>query len=110
MKVRMHRLPESRGRGYVAAVKVPAGTARLAVVQVAPRKAQALQAAAAIADRIMRDPVLSAVIPPQAFAAVATAKALGSAASKGSRQLRRLWRRLRGPGSRRLAAALREVR
>lgn len=68
--------------------------------------ADALLKAGAVVDRIMSDPVMQAILPPQAVVAVKTAKQLASAAKKGGKALRSLWGKIRGKGKKRLAKAL----
>lgn len=69
-------------------------------------KADALHKAALVAERITSDPVLRAIIPPQALLAVAATKKLASAAKGGARLFRSVWKRFKGPGVQRLARAL----
>jgi hypothetical protein len=69
-------------------------------------KADALHKATVIAERIASDPVLQAILPPGTMAAIQATKKLSTAAKRGSRALRGLWRRIRGPGKQRLAKAL----
>ena len=68
--------------------------------------ADALLKAGAVVDRIMSDPVMQAILPPQAVVAVKTAKQLASAAKQGGKALRSLWGKIRGKGKKRLAKAL----
>jgi hypothetical protein len=69
-------------------------------------KADALHKATVIAERIASDPVLQAILPPGTMAAIQATKKLSTAAKRGSRALRGLWRKIRGPGKKRLAKAL----
>jgi hypothetical protein len=62
--------------------------------------------AATIAQRISEDPVMVALMPPQAKAAIAASKLLAVAAKRGGPHLKKLWGKLKGPGKRRLAEAL----
>lgn len=68
--------------------------------------ADALLKAGAVVDRIMSDPVMQAILPPQAVIAVKTAKQLASAAKQGGKALKSIWGKLRGKGKKRLATAL----
>lgn len=68
--------------------------------------ADALLKAGAVVDRIMSDPVMQAILPPQAVVAVKTAKQLASAAKQGGKALKSLWGKIRGKGKKRLAKAL----
>jgi hypothetical protein len=93
--------------GYViGSLSIPTACGAVNVQAVGGSKAQALMRAATIAQRISDDPVMRAMMPPQAQAAILAAKALSVAARAGAPQLKRLWRKLKGPGKRRLAAAL----
>jgi hypothetical protein len=69
-------------------------------------RADALAKAALVAERIASDPVMAALMPPQAMAAIKAAKGLAAAAKMGSGTLRSLWGSLRGPGKQRLAKVL----
>jgi hypothetical protein len=69
-------------------------------------QADALHKTALLAERIINDPVMSMIIPPQARAAVIATKKLGAAAKRGSRFFRKLWRSYSGPGTKRIAKAL----
>lgn len=92
----------------IAEVSFPASGAegRITCGAVGDTKADALHRASLLAERIASDPVLSALMPPQAKAAIAAAKALGGAAARGLPALRSIWGKLRGKGKKRLAAAL----
>lgn len=96
------------GCGYIGTVEVPSddGSARLRVVADAGSKAEALARAAAMAEELFKNPLVQAMIPPQAQAAVRSAKLLAGASRGGYKKLRGLWRRLRGPGKKRIAKAL----
>jgi hypothetical protein len=69
-------------------------------------RADALKKASVLAERIATDPVMQALMPPQALPAIRAARALATAAQAGPGPLRSLWGRLRGPGKQRLARAL----
>jgi hypothetical protein len=69
-------------------------------------KADALHKASVIAERIASDPVLQAILPPGTMAAIQATKKLSTAAKRGSKALRSLWRKIRGPGKKRLVKAL----
>lgn len=92
--------------GCVGALDIPTHVGRLTVAAVGDDRADALAKAALIAERIASDPILRAIMPPQAAAAIKAAKGLAAAAKRGTRTLRHFWSRIRGPGKRRLAEAL----
>lgn len=93
--------------GYViGAISFPTDVGNVTVGSVGGSKAEALMRAATIAQRIAEDPVLSALLPPQAANAIKAAKALSVAAKRGPKALRGLWGKLKGAGKKRLAAAL----
>lgn len=83
---------------------------KLIVAAVGDDRADALAKAALLAERISNDPVMRALMPPQATAAIKAAKGLAAAAKRGKRTLRRVWGRIHGPGKRRLAKALHDDR
>jgi len=87
---------------------VPDGPGALRVSAVGDDKADALSRAALIAERIASDPVLRAIMPPQAAVAIKAAKGLAAAARRGAPVLKHFWRKLRGPGAKRLAKVLHE--
>jgi len=68
--------------------------------------ASALKRAASVAQRISNDPVMSALIPPQARLAIMAAKKLAGAAKRGKPQLKAALSQFGGPGAKRLAAVL----
>lgn len=80
---------------------------RITATAVASTKAAALSKAASIAERIASDPVLRAVIPPQAMASIKVAKGLAAAARHGLPTLRRAFRFL-SPKAKKLAVNLAE--
>lgn len=93
--------------GYViGSLRIPTECGAVNVQAVGGTKAEALMRAATIAQRIAEDPVMRALMPPQARAAIVAAKVLSVAARQGPAHLRRLWRHMKGPGKKRLAAAL----
>lgn len=93
--------------GYViGALEIPTDIGSLTIATVGGSKADALMRAGTIAQRIADDPVMSALIPPQAHTAIAAAKALSVAAKKGPKALKGLWGKLKGAGKKRLAEAL----
>lgn len=103
-----YRISRYQHGGYVGAIDmrchgVPGCVSAIAVGET---KAEALGKAALLAERIANDPVMSALIPPQATAAIATAKTLAAAARRGPATVRRVWRGLRGRGKRKLAQVL----
>lgn len=78
---------------------------RIVATGVATTKAAALAKAAGLAERIVSDPVIRAIVPPQAMASIKVAKGLASAARHGLPTLRRAWRMLT-PKAKKLAAHL----
>lgn len=95
-------------RGCVGSLTIPTEVGSLSVAVVGDSRADALGKAALIAERIATDPVMSALMPPQALAAIKAAKGLAAAAKRGTRVLRSFWGRIHGPGKKRLAEALHE--
>jgi len=69
-------------------------------------KAEALEKAALVAERITSDPVFMTMMPPQVTLAVLAAKMLGRAAGIGMPELRAMFGTLKGKGQRRLARSL----
>lgn len=67
-------------------------------------KAAALMSASAKADRLLDDPILQAIMPPQAAIAVKAIKVLSKGAAAG--KLREVASKFSGPGVKRLASAL----
>lgn len=93
--------------GYViGALEIPTDIGSLTIATVGGTKADALMRAGTIAQRIAEDPVMSALIPPQAHTAIVAAKALSVAAKRGPKALKSLWGKLKGAGKKRLAEAL----
>ena len=94
------------GDGWTGVIDVPIdGAGAVArVVARGPDKAQALAKAASIADQITSNPVLAAVLPPQAAIALKATKALAKSAAVG--KLADAARSLAGPGVKRLSKAL----
>lgn len=92
--------------GCVGALDIPTHVGKLTVAAVGEDRADALAKASLIAERIVSDPILRAIMPPQAAAAIKAAKGLAAAAKRGPRVLRHFWGRIRGPGKKRLAEAL----
>ena len=85
---------------------MPHAPGRVTVAAVGEDKADALGKAALIAERIANDPIMSALMPPQARAAIVVAKGLAASAKRGSKYVKHFWRKLRGPGKKRLAKVL----
>jgi len=102
MRVRFHDAD-----GYtVGAIDIPHAAGKFTVAAVGEDRADALNRAAAIANRIASDPIMRAIMPPQAQAAINAARGLAAAAKVGVPALRSLWGKLRGNGVKRLAVAL----
>jgi len=101
------RFQTTRNGSCIGAIEVPTAVPGTVIAAcVGDDKADALAKAAALAERIAADPVMSAMMPPEAMPAIKAAKLLAGAAKRGSRTLRAVWRSLRGPGKRRLAKVL----
>lgn len=86
--------------------EVPGAPGRISVAAVGDDKADALGRAALVAERIASDPIMAALLPPQAAVAIKVAKGLSAAAKRGAPYIRHFWRKLRGPGKKRLAKVL----
>lgn len=87
-------------------IEVPHAPGHMTIAAVGDDRADALGKAALVAERIANDPIMRALMPPQAVVAIKAAKGLAAAAGRGSRVLRGFWGKLRGPGKKRLAAVL----
>jgi len=72
-------------------------------------KAAALTRAGALADSIMNDPIVSAIIPPQAKVAVAVARNLGRLAQEGMPAVEHAMTSIAGEGKKRLLSALSSI-
>lgn len=82
------------------------GTAVKAAASAA-KKATAIAEASAMADRIMQNPLVSAVMPPQAKAAVKALQKIAAVAD--SPQAKAVYRTLTGPGAKRLFRAISSI-
>jgi uncharacterized protein (DUF1778 family) len=94
---------------YIGEVDVPVGDdteARITVKAEGDSKAEAIANAAHLAEKIVNDPLVQAVMPPQALAAIKGAKLLALAGRRGLPALGRLWGSIRGSNKRKLALAL----
>ena len=101
------RLGKSRSGLCLGAIEIPTNVPGVIVASaIGTDRADALARAALVAERIASDPVMQALMPPQAMAAIKAAKGLAAAAKMGSKPLRSVWRSLRGPGKQRLAKVL----
>ncbi len=87
-------------------IEIPGAPGRMTVAAVGDDRADALGRAALVAERIVSDPIMKALMPPQALVALKAAKGLSAAAKRGSHVLRHFWGKLRGPGKKRLASVL----
>lgn len=90
------------GGGYVGQVELYDG----ALTATAPgdSKGQAIARAAQLAENMLENPILAALVPPQAKLALAVAKKLGVAQHAG--KLASVTSKIVGPGAKRLAKAL----
>lgn len=106
------RVKRATGGGYVGSLSigVPHTPGVIVVSGWSDSVASALKKAASVAKRITDDPIMSALIPPQAKAGIAAAKALAKAAEHGKAQLQRTMSEFGGPGKQRLAQALAKAR
>lgn len=96
------------GGGFLGCVDMPMSSlpGRVKAIALGDSRVDALTNAALVAERIANDPVMQALMPPQAIAAIAAAKGLASAAHQGSDVLKSFWGKLHGPGKKRLAKVL----
>jgi hypothetical protein len=92
----------------VGALEIPLHGApgRMRIEAVGEDRADAIGRAALVAERIANDPIMSALMPPQAKLAIVAAKGLAAAAKRGLPVLKSFWGKLHGPGKQRLAQAL----
>lgn len=98
---------QQSGNACIGSIEIPTVVpGKVVAACIGDDKADALQKAAVLAERIASDPVMQALMPPGALPAIRAARALASAAQAGSAPLRSLWGKLRGPGKRRLAKVL----
>lgn len=102
-----YRIQRHKSGGYVGAIELRFRDrpAFVSAVAVGDTKADAIARASQVAERIASDPVIRALVPPQARAAIAVTKGLASAARRGLPTLRRVWRTL-SPKSKALAKEL----
>lgn len=103
-RVRVRRL----GADYVGhlTIHAPDVGSVITVAGIGSSMARALRRASSVAKRISNDPVMSALIPPQARAAIAAADKLSAAAEGGPPALREAMSQFSGPGAERLARVL----
>src|SRR5690349_16972847 len=87
-------------------IEMPGGPGHMRIAAVGDDRADALGRAALVAERIASDPIMRALMPPQALVAIKAAKGLSAAAKRGSHVLRYFWGKLKGPGKKRLAEVL----
>lgn len=89
MNVKWHLKPIAGG-GWAGIIEIPldamgpvAGGGRVMAAAKGSSKAEALSKAGAIADKIMENPVVAALMPPQAAVAVKAIKVLSKSAAAG---------------------------
>ena len=70
----------------------------------AASKAAALVHAADMAKKLMSNPIVAAIMPPQVAVALKAISAIGKLAASG--KLRSIWKRFRGPAMKRLAKVI----
>lgn len=105
MKVRFKNA--DNGNACIGSIEIPTMVpGKVVAACMGDDRADALKKASVLAERIATDPVMQALMPPEALPAIRAARALATAAQAGSGPLRALWGRLRGPGKQRLARAL----
>jgi hypothetical protein len=102
------RINRYRRGGFVGAVEVQTGAfpGALRAVARGATKAQALRRAASLAERVASDPVMRAIMPAQALAAITAAKNLAAAAQDGPKSLASAIDNLSSPAAARLATVL----
>lgn len=101
-------LRQGRDGVWRAEVRLPSGTGTaVRAAASSARKATAAAEAAALAERVMDNPLIAAAMPPQAKLAVKALQRIAKAA--GSREARAVYRTLTGPGARRVFRALAKV-
>lgn len=67
-------------------------------------KAMAVMHAADMAKKLLSNPIVAAIMPPQVTVALKAISAIGKLASAG--KLKSIWKRFRGPAMRRLAKVI----
>lgn len=70
----------------------------------AKSKALAVAHAADMAKKILGNPIIAAIMPPQAAAAIKAISAIGKLAHAG--KLKSIWKRFKGPAMKRLAKVI----
>lgn len=109
MNVKWHLKPIAGG-GWAGMIELPldggqvAGGGRVVAAAKGANKAEALTKAGAIADKIMENPVVAALMPPQAAIAVKAIKVLSKSAAAG--KLADAAAKFTGPAMGRLKKAL----
>jgi hypothetical protein len=102
-RVSLRRHP---GGACVAMVDVPTACGAVRVSGVGDFFSDALGAAVKVAARIVDDPVMKAIMPPQATAAIDAVRTIAAAAQHGPDALDEAMSQYTGPGQRRLVQAL----
>lgn len=104
------RLAPIAGGGWAGVIEIPidagqvAGGGRVLATAKAQDKATALAKAGSIADKVLENPLVAAIMPPQAALAVKAIKVLSKSAAAG--QLADAAAKFAGPGMKRLGKAL----
>lgn len=94
--------PAASGKGYTGTILVPLRDGKMVrATKSGPTKAKALGGAAALAKRIEDNPVLQALLPPQAALALKATTALAKAATTG--KLKEVASKFAGPAMDRIA-------
>lgn len=101
-------LRQGRDGVWRAEVHLPSGSGTaVRAAASAARKATAAAEAAALAERVLANPLVAAAMPPQAKIAVTALRRIAKAA--GSKEARAVYKTLTGPGARRVFRALSKV-
>ena len=105
MSARVHLQRYETGH-HVAAIDIPTTCGAVRVTGVGGWFSDALSVASSVAKQITSDPVMSAILPPQASMAINAVRQLSNAAQQGAPALRAAMTQFTGPGTRRLAKVL----
>jgi len=92
------------GGGWQGEIVLPCGPAAVTSRAKARTKAGAMKKTAALAERVLADPMLAQVIPPQAQLAIRGAKMLAQAAQAG--QLKDIVGKLKNPALKKIGKSL----
>jgi hypothetical protein len=90
----------------VGFIDVPTAVGALRVTGVGSWFSDALHAASGIATRVVNDPIVKSIMPPQAAMAIQAIQTISHAANRGAPALRAVMKQFNGPGKQRLVKAL----